>query len=263
MAAQRAHQRTTFRQIPCADAPCPARDRRGAGSRASPGSRRTRASAPTACRDRRSRPSAAPIWLTSGMPASARRAIAARPAGVNSRGWLAWSASQVGQRLRLQRRDHLRVDPLRRDERHARMPAQNFDVPDRGDLRGRSRQPARREHQRVAAGDHDLPDLRPFRDIGKRRRERRRPRDAPAGPDRRSRGGSRSGSRPGRYWRASGAPGRDSDAPDPAPPRARRRRSDRRAPRAGGRARRRREGIAARSDRAGSSASISSGHCRA
>ena len=74
---------------------------------------------------------------------------------------------------------------------------------DRGD-------PARRQHERVAAGDDDLPDLRPLRDIAERAVERRRVEQS-RGPCRRLRGGSRSGNRPGRARSASAARGRDSD----------------------------------------------------
>ena len=76
-------------------APCRARGRRGGGSRASPGTRRRRASALRASPASSLTPASSTVWLTSAMPASASRASAARAAGVSSRGWLAWTATQV------------------------------------------------------------------------------------------------------------------------------------------------------------------------
>ncbi len=72
-------------------------------------------------------------------------------------------------------------------------------------------QPPRRQHERVAAGDHHFPDLGPRPDIIERRRELA-PAQRAAFAARHPRGGSRSGNRPDRPGSASAAPGRDSDA---------------------------------------------------
>ena len=61
-------------------------------------------------------------------------------------------------------------------------------------------EPARRQDQRIAAGEDDLPDLRMRRDVGERRVELLARQRLPA-PGRPSRAGSRSGNRPRRRAR--------------------------------------------------------------
>ena len=66
----------------------------------------------------------------------------------------------LGQRPR-----ERRADALGRGDGQPRMPAQHFDVRDRRERPGDYREPARRKRQRIAAGEHDLPDFRTGGDI--------------------------------------------------------------------------------------------------
>ena len=161
------------------------------------------------------------------MPARVSRPTAPRTAG----GQLARMVGvdhDIDRLLGLQRRDQRRPHPPRVDHRHARVKADHRDMRDRVQRRDDRRDPPRRQQERVAAGDDDLPDLRPLRGY-RRRRGRAPPRSSIAAPlARPARGESRTGNRPGRPGSASAAPGRDSDARSPAPATSARRRSGRR-----------------------------------
>ena len=113
------------------------------------------------------------------------------------------------------------------DDRDAGMKTDHAEMRDRVERLHDRGESARRQHKRVAAGDDDLPDLRPLANIiiGAFAAP-----PAPASPAscRRPRGESRSGNRPGRPGSASAAPGRDSDGRCPAPATSVRRRSGRR-----------------------------------
>jgi hypothetical protein len=66
----------------------------------------------------------------------------------------------------LQGRDERLVNALRLHHRHAGVESDDLDVIDGGKPLHDLGQAARREDQRVAAGEDDLPDLRMVRDIG-------------------------------------------------------------------------------------------------
>ena len=66
----------------------------------------------------------------------------------------------------LERPDQRRVDPGRIDHGHAGVEPQNPDMRDRPQRRGDAPEPPGREHERVAAGDHHLPDLVAGGDVG-------------------------------------------------------------------------------------------------
>ena len=119
-----------------------------------------------------------------------------------------------------------RAHPARIDHRHPGVKADDGDMRDRVERRDDRRDAARRQQERVAAGDDDLPDLRPLRGYSRRRGRAPRRRASPpcARP---ARGGSRSGNRPGRRGSASAARGRDSGGRCPAPATSARRRSGR------------------------------------
>ena len=61
----------------------------------------------------------------------------------------------------LERAGEIVRDPVRLRHRHARMPAQHLDVVDGREGGDEAADAPRRQDQRVAAGQHHLPDLRP------------------------------------------------------------------------------------------------------
>ena len=71
-----------------------------------------------------------------------------------------------GLAARLEGGDEVLAHPLRLDDRHAGVEADDLHVLDAGKPLRDLREAARREHQRIAAGEDDLPDLRMGRDIG-------------------------------------------------------------------------------------------------
>ncbi len=80
----------------------------------------------------------------------------------------------VKRLVRRQRGNQRGADPARIDDRHAGMKADDGKVRDRFEAADDRGDPARRQQERVAAGDDDLPDLGMLRDIAEGAVERRR-----------------------------------------------------------------------------------------
>ena len=103
-----------------------------------------------------------------GMPASTRRAQAARAAAGQFAGMIGMQRDPGGRALDPEGRDHLAADARGIGHRHAGVKADDLDVIDRGEIGHDLGEPPRRQHQGIAAGQDHFPDFRVRADIVER-----------------------------------------------------------------------------------------------
>ena len=93
------------------------------------------------------------------MPASMMRAQASRARVGQLAGVVGVQHHVGGFAFDLERADHFAGDARRLGDRHAGVDADDFDMVDGRKPRHHVLDPARRQHQRIAAGEDDLPDV--------------------------------------------------------------------------------------------------------